>query len=415
MRHSSFSNIYESYFIKEGVKPCDLLKKVQETINSIIPRKYSISMIRVYAQNNNNLWLVSATEFLWERRIKIDEHPLSDFIHNNEIPDAKQKQNISIKFKTHDELWFLKHVGEEKYYYCCEYTKGSMMWINNPIVIRMISKMFTKTSLAIFLNHRTLIRRQRNFDEIKGEIIFVNKAVNVMHFIRNRLSPLTNVINYLKRRDAISDKRVKYKMDSLLKREVLQAERDLNEIISTANFLLDRTRNPFDEGEIIQTKASQAYIVVSEIVQMILEDTVNVGENLRNCEEGKEETMYVKTNLKELKILVSDWINNIKKYKNNHYEGHADIINNYLVFKFVNDFPANEFDNVRQLVTDINSKTKDAVISSKKYGHGLFVIKNIAQLMDYTISASISEKDSVGTVLNFNLEINTYHEKDINL
>lgn len=280
---NTFNETFDSYYVKEGVKPYDLLRSICKDINSILPFNYSISMIRVYVRKNDNLWLISATEFRWDRLITINKIGF-------DIRENKSEYYISLP--THDEIWFLKHIGEELYYFCCECSKRTSILIKFSPLKRKLSKMFAKSSLVILLNHRTILKRQKNFDEIKNDVIFVNKAINVMHFIRNRMSPLKNIIEYYKRKENLDDA-IRKKMEERINQEVIQAEKDLTEIFITANYLLDKSKNPFEEGETEPIKVSQLYIIVSEIIQMILDSTISPSQKLVDWEKNNDNQLLV--------------------------------------------------------------------------------------------------------------------------
>lgn len=74
---------------------------------------------------------------------------------------------------------------------------------------------------------------------MREKLAYVNAATKIMHYIRNKLTPLTNIVEYYSSTEELSES-IKDKMEARIKKEVKQSNRDLQEIIETADYMLEK-------------------------------------------------------------------------------------------------------------------------------------------------------------------------------
>lgn len=103
-----------------------------------------------------------------------------------------------------------------------------------------------------------------------------------MHYIRNKLTPISNIVAYHKISDSIKDATLLSEMKKRINKEVVQADNDLKEILYFADYLLDKSNNPFIDTDKIDISISKLFIVTSEIVQRLLNGIVDIDSEITN-------------------------------------------------------------------------------------------------------------------------------------
>lgn len=377
---NEISQHIDGYFInqKEIMKPHLIYEHIITELNKYFFSDSSkgIMRIRAYTIRGQYLWLIRASTFLWERKIALKPEEI-------ELIKAKR---ISI-FRREDivEVYTYIKQGELEYVFICD--------VNNTFIAAhllsrfsyVLIKTFSKVSLLHNYEYRITSMRNEKFDEIKDNVLYVNKAVNVMHFIRNKMTPLTNLVAFHKEKENMNEQ-TRNKMLEYLSKLTKQADNDLKDVLQTADYLLDKSSNPFIEPEFKDVHITKLYIIVSEIVERLLEGTVEATYSLR---EKINTNSYVKINIIEVKIIFTDWINNMRKYMKRKYSISLSISNSQLIVCFENDYECND-NFMQQLVKDLNSTSKNAVLAGKDYGHGISIIKSIANEQNISLEAKLS-------------------------
>lgn len=227
----------------------------------------------------------------------------------------------------------------------------------------------------LFLRMASLISFERIMREKRDATIqdmilkskFVNGATNIMHFLKNRLTPLQTLVDLAKNEGSVKQLEG---YDEVLLETARSAQKEINAILSKAEFLLNKQNNPFVFRK-EDCDAQIIFVTLSSIWDDLLsaEDKMEVSKNT-------EENYKYESNIEGLEILFSDIIGNMQKYsqkyrkclfKQNENEG--------LIIVFENDFSSKK--DVTLLINDINNPNKDAVIYRTSYG-----VTNIRAIAD---------------------------------
>ena len=135
-------------------------------------------------------------------------------------------------------------ISNIEYVFTCNISKEKDILFPFKDFKDIMKSTFQKISILLCTEYRISERREQKFNEIKDSVLYVNQAVKVMHFIRNKMNPLTNLVAYHQEIDSIS-RDVRKKMEQRIKKEANQAEKDLSDVLKTADYLLDKSNNPF--------------------------------------------------------------------------------------------------------------------------------------------------------------------------
>lgn len=390
----------DAYFInpEQIEKPHQIYRRIIDDLNKFFyyEGENGIERISAYILKGNTLWLVNSSEFIWQRKIHLTEQ------------DAEQLRKKTIfEFRDDSKLHSCYYVQREnvEYVFCCEMLVNFQLKFHN--YKKILNLTFSKASMLLNADYRIRNMRDKKFDEIKDNVLYVNQAVRVMHYIRNKMTPLSNVLAYYRISESIQEP-IKKQMKQRIDREAEQADSDLKEILHFANYLLDKSNNPFLETELTEVSIKKLFIIMSEIVERQMDDIVNIDGLLHEVELEK----YVSClNLVECKIMLTDWVTNMKRYLKKFSLVSMGIQNDKLIFHFENDYSCHEGE-INKLIRDLNSKGKDAVIEGKGNGHGIYIIKSIANKLGIDIIAKTDYKDDIGNIICLDLKFAIYERKE---
>lgn len=365
-----------SYFLDSSMlKPHHIYEAIINELNSFFKYKegQGIKRMSTYILRGNRLWLVNASEFLWDRVLDLDTKTVSKL---------KEKKEIRLDYENEFIYMFFIPISNIEYVFTCNISKEKDIFFLFKDFKGIMKSTFQKMSILLCTEYRISERREQKFNEIKDSVLYVNQAVKVMHFIRNKMNPLTNLVAYHQEIDSISID-VRKKMEQRIKKEANQAEKDLSDVLKTADYLLDKSNNPFLGAQIQKISIIKIYVVVSEISERLMNQIVDTDETIRV---ENDTNMFVQSNLVECKIMFTDWINNIRKYSTGESKISMYINEGKLIIHFENQYDSNDFE-IDKLLRDMNSKSKDAVFEGKEYGYGIYIIKSIAKELGVEIIA----------------------------
>ena len=362
------------------LKPHKIYKNIITELNNYFHFKegQGIKLITTYVLKGKTLWLVSASDFLWTR---------TRHLENQQLQGLKKDKELRISDGNINTYLFYIPIGEVEYVFTCDISNASYVTLNFYKFKDMMRLTFSKMSILLSTEYRISERREEKFNEIKDNVLYVNQAVKVMHFIRNKMTPLSNLIAYHKEIENMSDD-ILDKMKDRISKEANQAETDLSEILKFANYLLDKSKNPFLCTEIQEVSISKIYLIISEIAERAMQLPVTIDENIKLC---ADKGLCIHTNLVESKIMFTDWITNMMKYSTGCENISMYTEENKLIVHFENQCRIKDKD-IDKLVRDMNSYAKDAVLEGKEYGYGIYIIKSIARELDVEISATKQNK-----------------------
>lgn len=362
------------------LKPHQIYESIITELNNYFHFKegQGIKLITTYVLKGETLWLVSASDFLWTRTRQLE---------NQQLQDLKKYKELRISDDDINTYLFYIPIGEFEYVFTCDVSNASSVTINFYKFKDMMRLAFSKMSILLSTEYRISERREEKYNEIKDSVLYVNQAVKVMHFIRNKMTPLSNLIAYHKEMGNMPDD-ILDKMKDRISKEANQAETDLSEILKFANYLLDKSKNPFLCTEIQEVSILKIYLIISEITERAMQLPVSVDEKIKSY---ADKGMCLHTNLVESKIMFTDWITNMMKYSTGCENISMYTEEGKLIVHFENQCRIKDKD-IDKLVRDMNSNAKDAVLEGKEYGYGIYIIKSIARELDVEISAKKENK-----------------------
>lgn len=384
----------DAFFTQSNViqKPHQIYESIILEINTFFKGSYINSIYCYVLKEDNMLWLINSSEFIWDRTLKLEIE---------QIDLLCQNKQLNIIDKDNQRLFYLIEVDAVKYVFVCNTNKNLPLYYQIIGVDYIFIAVFSKIANLLNYEYRVFEYKNKTFDDMREKQSYVNVAVKIMHYIRNKLTPLTNIVEYYSNEEKISSE-VKAKMANKIRREIKQSNKDLHEIVETANYMLEKSNNPFDALEIREISIKKLFVILSEIDERLLSGIVTINKNIVDV----EDKFVVRTSLTETKILFADWINNMRKYKKDKFKICFSIEGEYIRIDFYNDYTISH-NECEMLIKDINNNQKDAVLQRKT--HGIYQIKSIAQSLDLELKASKEkeeDKDKKDIIHYLRLSIN---------
>lgn len=354
-------------------KPHEIYKSIIDEINANLGVDYLTNIFSYTVKENDELWLVNSSKFMWDRTLKRSPKFMSSL---------KERKYIYRKGES-SKYFYVEQRGVSYVYKCDLNPAYENLSLRKGYVINCVLKLaFGKISTLLASEYRISEARRKVFEETKGHIDYVTRALKVMHFVRNKLSPVKTVVTFYSSMDSMDADKVK-RMEERVKKEVRQANTDLNEIIKTANYLLDKENNPYGGADVEKKNIKFLFVLLSEIVEYHLGGIVMVSDDIKNIEQRKE----VNVSTTQLKLLFTDIVSNIEKYKKIEYKVTMGTEDDMLIVRFENDFDSKQESKCNDLVRDINNKNNDSIVLRKS--HGVYNIKAAASVMGVEMKAAI--------------------------
>lgn len=394
----TLNEVVDSFYTEEKYsnKTYKIYSKIINTINSLIGRDliFELYCLTVTSGTEEKLSFINGTSFVWS--FSIDESEFIDKIHKRNynlnsklsINGDKKPYNLVLKVEIKNTKYiflFITNKSIPKYYIIIGF-------------FRTLIPPLTKIAKILLSEKRLHDMRVKELEKISYRSQYVTKATKTMHFIRNRLGPVNNLIIMLEKKNRINSK---YRADfeKELKKERDRAKIDLATILKRANYLLEKSNNPFEFSH--KTKditLEKLYQVINRILKVYFQSDAWIEVSINN---KQIDSKYVRIDVESMELLLSDWLSNIKKYYAGKLKVLFDIneksveiiiLNNYKEDNSVIDF----------LISDLMSKENNEIM--KRTTHGLYHIKTTLDAMniDYAFERiKISDIDFLKMVITF--------------
>lgn len=354
----------DNFFVNKElyIKSHQIYRNLIKILNDHLGYDY-VNSISTYVQKGDKFWLVNSSEFLWDRTYNLMEEQLGEIKRYKtlNISPNKLKTTDVLYSSEMDDSFYLFHVtfNEEN---------GNLFsfFMGNRVMQLAMSKLAVLQN-TIYQAHE---RQSKVLSDISDGYFYVISARNVMHYVRNVLSPIGNVLQFYSSTNLTAEQ--KKRMENLMKKELQRANNNYQGLVDKANFLLNTTANPFSPSRDVEIPVKELYVIVSNLAEDNLNILVNVDEATKKNVESKKK--YIKANDIELQVMFTDWVANVGKYSKTLKEIEFGIDNMNAYVRFKNDYDE-PIVNVDELIKNINSVQKGEVIVGKSFG-----ISNIVQI-----------------------------------
>lgn len=377
-------------------KPHKLFPLIIHQLNSFTNRQY-ITRISVYIiKGNDSIFLINASHFLWDRQLYLQLDEINHLRNSKTLT-----KSVDIKNDEHAERYYYVKINDDEYIVRYDTTTNFKLYILLKIGLsNLLMGLSSKIARILDLRYKVIQQKDSDIAEARKSKDYIDKAIGVMHFIRNKLNPIVNVLDY-----EVADDRIKNSVSEKLYKKTLKvALHDVDDIKNRANYLLDPAKYPFSGNSLQRISIEDIFTILSESVEVHLAISVKlVGKTPEN-------KYYIKGNTLDIKVLFADWISNMQKYGINP-KVEFSVSEKYLDINFYNDTINTELNDIVRI---INNPSKSYL--TRKKTHGIYTMKEIAEDNDIKLECKISQlRSSLGSNINLLIKFPIYESNEENI
>lgn len=395
---TSLNTEIEGFFEKEleirkSYKVYDGILEVLNKIKVLVFYRPKFTDIICFKIIDDSIILENSSTFVWS--YELDKKYLTDLMRENEL-DSYKHSNITLNLNGTDKSRNFILINETKK------NKYVFMFIIEDSSNQLFNLYYTNLLQSITARISRVLDLENSIKDENKEIlkIFIEKyfhmqnAEKAMHFIRNRFNTLDNFIE-------MSKDNIAGKMDDedlkMYSTELQRLERNYDLLMKRVSSILNKPEKPFSAAQ-LESK-SPNYLFSS--LRDIWLDYFNEFDYELNWNISTIDNFLIQVNQDGLYILLTDWINNLKKYSNGNELVIFNEDENFLEVIFRNKYNKKAIDEIIDLKEDFNSKDRDRIL--KRTSHGVIIMKSILEEM--LIKGKIkTDNENIDLILLFKKE-----------
>jgi hypothetical protein len=386
----------ENYYVrKEYIRnPHRIYRRIIRIINKRIKKDLIEQIICIVSlENSGTISVVNGSTFVWSFKFAN-----SDIL--SRLRAAKQLINeplfVERKNKNNNAIIYTK-VENYEYSYIFVTKESIPLYYLLIGVFRIITPSLNKIS-KILLNEKQMVElKNEETMRLSERSQYVNRANKTMHFIRNRLGPLSNLLQLLDNVDKLNDDK-HGQFSEVFFKEASRAKLELKNITDRATDMLEKSSNPFVYSSLNKIKVERIYIILKNNLNHFIPTC-----KLKVVGDFQNKKPYGILNEEGFELFLSDWLNNMAKYKITYIECGFSLLKDMLIITFINDH-AQSSQTIKKMISDFESDERNEIM--KRTTHGLFIIKST--LEDMKIPFKVKEIDN--NKIELSIEIQTVSE-----
>lgn len=351
-------------------KPHKIYNQAIADINEFLGRDY-VKNIFCMIRENGTLHIVNSSIFTFTFKISpnlIQEDKLKNnlIVYNVDFLYDKNKSEYNIVYPVRS----IQGEDVTDYVFILVLKRRLPVYRLLSGVLFLIETFFTRIAKVLHNEKKLRQIKRETIKDLRNKARFVERSVNTMHFIRNRLSPYKTLIQTIDMRYK-SSQDMKEKLDKIIMQQNKIAQKELEQIISKANYLLEKDNNPFSYNEMEFYSVGKIFALVRALWnESFQEQNFQIEEfNIEDTERYK-----ILSNFDGLDILFSDWIGNMYKYQKGNVWCQIKIENEGMVIKFLNDYKSSDRE-IKELISDFNKDDRQQI--TRRTTHGIYIMKQI--------------------------------------
>lgn len=347
----------------------------------------------------NRLILENSSVFVWS--YLIDTQKTIELMNNTKLNNF-ELSNIPFELNKNDaskNIFIFNKTKTNNYVFIFTIDNNSKSQSNKSFNLYYISLLQSITSrIARVLDLENTIKNENKkiLKTFREKYFHMQNAEKAMHFIRNRFNTLDNFIEMSKDNIAGNMDDEDLKMYST---ELQRLERNYGLLMTRVGSILNKPDKPFSATQ-LEVK-SPNYLFAS--VRDIWYDYFDEFKFQLNWNIETIDSFLIQINNDGLFILLTDWINNLKKYSIGNEMISFNETENCFNIIFSNEYNQNHKKDIIELKEDFNSKDRDRIL--KRTSHGIIIMKSILEEMSVK-GEIINDSEKLKLILSFKKEKN---------
>jgi len=285
---------------------------------------------------------------------------------------------------SNNNLFILKEHNNINYVFFVEFSRKPPLSLTLNIYIdKVLMPLLTKITKVAYAEYQLELENKNYFQEVKSRLENIDSAVNAIHYLNNKLSPVLNYFEMLRLQPSVEkEKRVAF--DDLIEREKRNAISSIIPITQKMNQMAEKTMNANIISETQKFSLRKVFALIrkscDENNNIRFEYNVNWDENIFS--------KIVVSNINLLSFIIDEVIINIEK----HSTGICEInygLEDLPTISFCNEVKNLEKNraSLNKIIEDFNKDNINEIM--KRGSNGLRIIKQ------YLLQLNIGHKMSL--------------------
>ena len=391
--HEKLNSVIDNFFTQDSntYRPYKIYKECIPILNN---KPFNLNVEDIfcfkYEKGRSSLAVVNGSKFIWNYKVDIDIKTIPQSITNKRPMKAIKNVPLTLnKTELNENIVFISNIANsDNYFLFFLITDVSSSLLYNIFGMQnmLLMPLFSRLIKVFEADLKQKTMESHTMLELGTKMNYVNSAVKTMHFIRNKLGPVKNYISMEDDYDS-SDEEKKKRIEPYLKVERQKVELSLGMVLERANFILEKSNNPFVVSSLNKYGIQQLFSEFRRIWgEYRLEENFDFL-----IERGSNNDLkkYVYYNKVGMDLVLTNWISNIHKYNSGEYGLIIEETESAYKFKFFNSIKINQpedLDFIKQFASD------DRLEIDKRKSHGLSELKEFLTQMN--IQATMSFEDN---------------------
>lgn len=385
-----------------------ILAKVKNLINKgSLSKMFRVKELFLFVNYNDRLILIKGSKF-------VKNNSLNFSFNTKELIEEFNKKNLQVKKEDFVEIdnikygniyWMKNSIKETDYFFliCLE---GDSVFLKE-LIAKKLKPIFEYISRLYFIRNSLTKLNSDTSKIIKEKITYVLDAQNALHYVKNKLSPITTTVDlmdrYFKKQKDLNDSQKVY-IEKRLREN--NNNYQLRLIIERAELLIKGVDNIVSQEEKIVS------------IKQMIDDLRNIWiyhfENIDGIVVDMED-LNVKVNYNQMlfDFVFTDIVENINKY----CDGQTKHVNfklegNAITIRFWNsiiDYEKNK-KNLQEIETLYNQENNDEIYNRKT--HGLSFVRRLLRRKKIKNKIYINKQSKT---FNFEISLNLISKNNENI
>jgi hypothetical protein len=379
--------------LRKSYKVYTGILKVLNEIKVLIFYQPNFKDIICFKVEENRLILENSSTFVWS--YSIDTKRILELV-NKSTYDNYKLSNIPFELNDNDaskNIFLFNKTKNSKYVFIFTIEDYSNQ-LFNLYYINLLQSITSRIARVLDLETSLKNENKKILKKFREKYFHMQNAEKAMHFIRNRFNTLDNFIEMSKDNIAGNMDNEDLKMYST---ELQRLERNYNLLMTRVGNILNKPDKPFSATQLEKKSPNYLFGSVRDIWYDYFDEfNFELKWNIETID-----SFLIQINNDGLFILLTDWINNLKKYS----VGNEMIIFNEtetcLEIIFSNKYNQNDIKDILELKEDFNSKERDRIL--QRTSHGIIIMKSIIEEMAVK-GEILNDSENLKLVLSFKKE-----------
>lgn len=376
-----------------------ILSKVKNLINGgTLNKIFKVKELFLFVNYNNKLILIKGSKFVKNNNLTFSfdaKQLIDEFIKKN--LQVKKEDFVEIDNIKYENIYWMKNSIKETDYYFLICLEGESVFLKESIV-KKLKPIFEYIARLYFIRN-SLTKLNNDASKIlKEKITYVLDAQNALHYVKNKLSPITTTVDlmdrYFKKQKDLTDSQKNY-IETRLREN--NNNYQLRLIIERAELLIKGVDNIVSQEE----KTVSIKQMIDDLRNIWIYHFENLDGLLVDLEDLKVKINY---NQMLFDFVYTDIVENINKYCDQQTKRvNFSVAGDTIIILFSNSIFEYEKNkkNLQEIETLYNQDNNDEIYNRKT--HGLSFVRRLLRRKKIKNKIYI---DKLSKTFNFEITLN---------